>query len=130
LDQLDDRDVVRYLKYFTFSFERKSTGWRRNTPRTLARASSPGIGQSMTDLVHGEAATKEAVRASEILFGGELDGISESTFNEIVWRSAFKGGHEDSTRRRRFAGIELLVHSAFARAKGRRERTSKAAAST
>jgi tyrosyl-tRNA synthetase len=38
----------------------------------------------MTDLIHGPAATSEAVRASEILFGGGLEGIAESTFNEIV----------------------------------------------
>jgi tyrosyl-tRNA synthetase len=38
----------------------------------------------MTDLVHGKSATAEAIRASEILFGGELAGIAESTFNEIV----------------------------------------------
>ena len=38
----------------------------------------------MTELVHGPNATAEAMRASEILFGGELSGVSESTFNEIV----------------------------------------------
>ena len=38
----------------------------------------------MTDLIHGPAATAEAVRASEILFGGGLEGVAESTFNEIV----------------------------------------------
>jgi tyrosyl-tRNA synthetase len=35
-------------------------------------------------LIHGGNATSEAVRASQILFGGELNGISESTFNEII----------------------------------------------
>ena len=38
----------------------------------------------MTDLIHGPTATGEAMRASEILFGGGLEGISESTFNDIV----------------------------------------------
>ena len=38
----------------------------------------------MTDLIHGTAATAEAVRASEILFGGALEGIAESTFTDIV----------------------------------------------
>ena len=35
-------------------------------------------------MVHGEAAANEAIRASEILFGGELDGITEATFREIA----------------------------------------------
>ena len=30
----------------------------------------------MTDLIHGPAATAEAMRASEILFGGGLEGIA------------------------------------------------------
>ena len=38
----------------------------------------------MTNLIHGEEATSEAQKASKILFGGELEGINESTFNEIV----------------------------------------------
>ena len=38
----------------------------------------------MTNLIHGEAATTEAQQASKILFGGDLGGINESTFNEIV----------------------------------------------
>jgi len=39
---------------------------------------------AMTNLIHGEEATSEAQNASKILFGGELEGINESTFNEIV----------------------------------------------
>src|SRR5207244_10450972 len=42
------------------------------------------LAKAATDLVHGPSATAEALRASEILFGGGLDGISEGTFNEIV----------------------------------------------
>ena len=38
----------------------------------------------MTNLIHGEAATTEARQASQILFGGGLEGITENTFNEIV----------------------------------------------
>ena len=38
----------------------------------------------MTNLIHGEVTTTEAQQASKILFGGDLKGINESTFNEIV----------------------------------------------
>jgi hypothetical protein len=41
-------------------------------------------GKAVTDLIHGPQATAEAIRASEIPFGGELTGISEATFNDIV----------------------------------------------
>jgi len=49
-------------------------------PREAHRA----LAKAVTDLIHGPNATTEAIRASEILFGGELKGIAEGTFNEIV----------------------------------------------
>ena len=49
-----------------------------------ARVAHKALAKAVTDLIHGESATTEAVRATEILFGGGLEGISESTFNEIV----------------------------------------------
>jgi len=81
----DDRDVVKMLKYFTFlSREEIAELERQHTEKPEARAAHKALAKSVTDLIHGEQATNEAMRASEILFGGELAGISESTFNEIV----------------------------------------------
>src|SRR3989475_12365877 len=42
------------------------------------------LAKAVTELVHGATAAAEAMRASEILFGGDLEGVSQSTFNEIV----------------------------------------------
>jgi tyrosyl-tRNA synthetase len=81
----DDRDVVRYLKYFTFlGREEIESLARQHQERPEARAAHKALAAAMTDLIHGPAATAEAVRASEILFGGGLEGVAESTFNEIV----------------------------------------------
>jgi len=81
----DDRDVVRYLKFFTFlNREEIESLAAQHQARPEARAAHRALASAMTDLVHGPAATVEAVRASEILFGGGLEGIAESTFNEIV----------------------------------------------
>jgi len=81
-----DSDVVRYLKYFTFlgrdeiealEAEHLADPGKRVGHRALAKA--------VTELIHGGAATEEAIRASEILFtGGALTGLEESTFNEVV----------------------------------------------
>jgi tyrosyl-tRNA synthetase len=81
----DDRDVVRYLNLFTFlgQDEIKSLA-EQHAARPESRAAHKALAAAMTDLVHGKNATAEAIRASEILFGGELEGIAESTFNEIV----------------------------------------------
>jgi len=83
--QTDDRDAIRYLKYFTFlSQEEIKSLEKQHTENPGARAAHRALAKSVTELVHGAHATAEAMRASEILFGGELSGVSESTFNEIV----------------------------------------------
>jgi tyrosyl-tRNA synthetase len=81
----DDRDVVRYLKYFTLLTKEEIEALAaQHQERPEARAAHKALAAAMTDLIHGPAATAEAVRASEILFGGALEGIAESTFNDIV----------------------------------------------
>jgi tyrosyl-tRNA synthetase len=37
----------------------------------------------MTELIHGDTAARDAQRASEIIFGGGLDGISQSTLDML-----------------------------------------------
>lgn len=83
--QTDDRDVIRYLKYFTFLAQEEIAGLEtQHAENPGARASHRALAKEVTELVHGATATAEAIRASEILFGGDLVGISETTFNEIV----------------------------------------------
>jgi len=81
----DDRDVIRYLKFFTFlGREQIAELERQQVDRPEARIAQQALAGEMTELVHGAQATTEAKRASEILFGGGLEGITEETFNEIV----------------------------------------------
>jgi tyrosyl-tRNA synthetase len=81
----DDRDVVRHLRYFTFLSRAEIEALEmKHAADPGAREAHRALARAATDLIHGAEATAEAMRASEILFGGELDGVSESTFNEIV----------------------------------------------
>ena len=78
----DDRDVIRYLKYFTFlSQEEIAALEKQHAENPGPRAAHKALAKSATDLIHGESATTEAVRASEILFGGNLDGITEDALH-------------------------------------------------
>jgi len=115
----DDRDVLRYLNFFTFlgKEEIQALAEQHNT-RPESRAAHKVLAAAMTDLVHGKTATAEAVRASEILFGGELEGIAESTFNEIVGEVPTR--QMDRTRLEG-AGtplVEVLAESALSHSKG------------
>jgi tyrosyl-tRNA synthetase len=81
----DDRDVIRYLKYFTFlSRERIEELEQVHTTDPGQREAHRALALAVTTLIHGRDGAEEAMRASQILFGGDLEGIRESTFNEIV----------------------------------------------
>ncbi len=115
----DDRDVGAYLKYFTFlSREEIEALAARHATRPEARSAHKALAAAMTSLIHGDAALAEAVRASEILFGGALDGITPETFTEIAgeipaWqteKSKLEGGG--------FALVEMLMLSGLCPSKG------------
>ena len=115
----DDRDVIRYLKYFTFlSKDEIESLEKQHGENPGARVAHKALAKAATDLIHGESATQEAIRASEILFGGKLDGIAESTFNEIVGEVPTK---EIEISKLDGAGIplvELLIHAGLCPSKG------------
>ena len=83
--RVNDRDVVRYLKYFTFlSRDEVEELASQHEAEPHARIAHKALAREVTALVHGEEAVTEAIRASEILFGGELEGITEATFREVA----------------------------------------------
>ncbi|MEI8040222.1 MAG: tyrosine--tRNA ligase [Verrucomicrobiota bacterium] len=115
----DDRDVARYLKYFTFLTRDEIAALEvQHAENPGARVAHKALAKAVTDLVHGPGATTEAIRASEILFGGDLAGVSEATFNEIVGEVPTK---EIAKAELEGAGkplVELLVHGGLCASKG------------
>lgn len=82
--RVDDRDVIRYLKYFTFlSHEQIEELAQKHMICPEARDAHKTLAYHVTQLVHGTTAAKEARQASEILFGGNVDGITEEVFQQI-----------------------------------------------
>ena len=115
----DDRDVIRYLKYFTFlSREEIDTLEKQHAENPGARVPHKALAKATTDLIHGDSATQEAVRASEILFGGELAGVSETTFNDIVGEVPTKEIEKAKLDGAGIPLVELLVHSGLCPSKG------------
>jgi tyrosyl-tRNA synthetase len=115
----DDRDVVRYLKYFTFlSREEIGSLEQQHAGNPGARTAHKALAKAVTDLVHGPGATAEAVRASEILFGGALDGITEATFNEIVGEVPTKDIEKGQLDGAGKPLVEVVVHGGLCPSKG------------
>jgi tyrosyl-tRNA synthetase len=115
----DDRDVIRYLKFFTFlSREEIAALETKHAANPGAREAHKALAKAATDLIHGPSATMEAIRASEILFGGKLDGVSETTFNEIVGEVPTKEIEKSKLDGASLPLVELLVHSGLCPSKG------------
>ncbi len=115
----DDRDVIRYLKFFTFlSHEEIRALEQQHQQSPEMRAAHKTLAGTMTELIHGKEAAAEAVRATQILFGGGLEGISEATFQEIAGEVPTK-----SCAREKFTAagaplVELLVDAGLSASKG------------
>jgi len=115
----DDRDVIRYLKYFTFlSREEIGSLDKQHAENPGARIAHKALAKAATDLIHGSSATTEAIRASEILFGGELAGVSESTFNDIVGEVPTKEIDKPKLDGTGIPLVELLIYSGLCPSKG------------
>jgi len=115
----DDRDVIRYLNYFSFLPRAEIEALaEQHTKQPESRAAHRTLAKAVTDLVHGPGATSEAIRASEILFGGGLEGIPEGTFNEIVGEVPTKEMEKTRLDGAGLPLVEMLVHSGLCPSKG------------
>jgi tyrosyl-tRNA synthetase len=115
----DDRDVIRYLKFFTFLGRPEIEDLeRRHDARPEAREAHAALAREVTALVHGEDVLREVVRASEVLFGAELDGISERTFLEIVGEVPTQEVAVDAIASQELPLIDALVMAGLSSSKG------------
>ena len=81
----EDSMVVEYLKKFTLlSCEQIEPLAVEHARNPGARSAQRALAREVTALVHGKSACDDAVRASEIMFGGRLDGITEAMFKDVV----------------------------------------------
>jgi tyrosyl-tRNA synthetase len=115
----DDRDVIRFLKFFTFMSREEIEGLEKQHQETPeARVAHKSLAKAVTSLVHGDEACADAIRASEILFGGGLEGISESTFQEVVGEVPSKEIEKAKLNGAGAPLVELLVHASLCPSKG------------
>lgn len=103
----DDRDVIKYLKYFTFlSHEEINELGASAKEAPEKREAQKALAAAMTTLVHGEEALEQAIRISQALFSGS---ISELTAEEI--KQGFKDVPSYTHTGENIGLIDLLVES-------------------
>ena len=80
----DDRDVITYLKFFTW-LSREEIALLEESARTEPekRGAQRELARHVTEIVHGETALRKALRASEVLFGKEINGLSVQDILDI-----------------------------------------------
>lgn len=80
----DDRDVIRFLKLFTFmdleAIQRLEVSHRKDSAR---REAHRALAFEFTKLVHGDEAARAAREASEILFGTEVKTLSAKALETL-----------------------------------------------
>jgi len=114
----DDRDVIRYLKFFTFLSQEEITVLEiRHSESPGSRVAHKALAKAATDLIHGANSTIEAMLASEILFGGDVAGVNEATFNDVSGEVPTKEIEKSKLDGTGISLVELLVHSGLSQSK-------------
>ncbi|WP_226670165.1 tyrosine--tRNA ligase [Metabacillus litoralis] len=103
----DDRDVVKYLKFFTFLSHQEIEaleGEVANAPEK--RLAQKALAEEVTKLVHGEEALNQAIKISAALFSGDIKNL---TGNEIL--EGFKDVPTTEVTETEIGLIELLIQA-------------------
>jgi tyrosyl-tRNA synthetase len=115
---VDDSDVVKYLKMFTFlSAEEVATLEAAHTADAGARTAHRALARQMTELLHGLSEREAAEAAAQALFSGEIANLPEATLREAL-ASAPTSTHD----RGRLSGdglplIDALVETTLCKSK-------------
>ena len=115
----DDRDVIRYLKYFTFKpreeIEALEKSLAENPERRLPHKK---LAQAVTELIHSEVEMMNANTASNVLFGEAVENASEDVFNCILGEVPMKQIEKSKLDGAGIPLVELLVLAGLSSSKG------------
>ncbi len=117
----DDRDVIVYLKFFTWLSQEEIAEFEENVrAEPEKRTAQKELARHVTAMVHGKSEIEKALRASEVLFGKAISGLSVDDILDI-----FTDVPSTELDRSRLDGLTLsdaLVLSGLAPSKGEAKR--------
>ena len=112
----DDRDAVKYLKFFTMLDRPRIAALEEATAtRPEQRAAQHELAREVTRLVHGDAAVTEAEAASVALFS---ESITALTLDQIRQTLANVPSLSLLLPAEGWSVVDLLVHARLAKSKG------------
>jgi tyrosyl-tRNA synthetase len=117
--QAEDAEVAKLLKVLTFLPGDKIADLENSAKADPgARAAQKALARELTQLVHGETACADAIRASDIMFGGGLEGIGETLFQDVVGEIPTKELEKSKLEGAGTPMTDLLVHAGLCSSKG------------
>jgi tyrosyl-tRNA synthetase len=115
----DDGVVADYLRKFTLLSQGEIAALEAaHAANPGAREAHRALARKVTAIVHGKTACDDAVRASEIMFGGGLEGITEALFTEVSGEIPTKALEKKAIEGAGGPLTEILVHSGLCPSKG------------
>ena len=115
----EDAKVCEYLRKFTFLSRAEIEPLEAaHTANPGAREAHRALAREVTRLVHGQDALDGAIKASEILFGGSLDGVTEAIFNDVVGEVPTKDLERAKLDGTGASIVDLIVHAGLENSKG------------
>jgi len=115
----EDSMVPAYLRKFTLLDRAEIESLEaKHAANAAAREAHRALAREVTAIVHGTSARDDAVKASEIMFGGSLDGITEALFRDVAGEIPTKALEKSKLEGGGSALVELLVHSGLSPSKG------------
>lgn len=119
----DDRDVIKYLKIFTFLDQQRVAELEAAMlARPEEREAQRVLAREATLILHGETALAKAEQATQALFGGEIGGLSAAEIADIfsdvpsseLAKTELQGGA--------MSIVDLLAQSSLVKSKGEARR--------
>lgn len=79
-----DADVIRYLRIFTFLPEERIVELEKAVQEhPELREAQKVLAEEVTRAVHGETGLRQALKATDVLFGGSMEGLSADELENI-----------------------------------------------
>ncbi len=117
--QIEDADLIKIVKMLSLADQSKVTELeQQHTANPGARAPHKFLARELTEMIHGKTAADDAVRASNVLFGGGVEGLSESTFNDLIGEVPSKEITKAQLDGAGMPLLDVLVHAVLCPSKG------------
>ncbi|SEQ37963.1 tyrosine--tRNA ligase [Piscibacillus halophilus] len=110
---VDDRDVIKFIKYFTFlSLDEVEELEKEVQERPEQRAAQRRLAEEMTKLVHSEEALEQAIRISNALFKGDIKALNKEEIE-----AGFKDVPSHTLEENEKGLVDLLVEAGISSSK-------------